>query len=164
MDADSCPVKVEVYRAARRRGLPVTLVANRAFPVPGWVELRVPPDPHRPQAADDHIVGAAASGDLVVTDDLRLARRCLARGVVALGTRGRVFRVGSVERAVAVRDLRVRLRARGVDTGGPSRFGRRDRSRFRRALAALLGQPSSGRSGSSPTGATTTRFRPSSFA
>jgi hypothetical protein len=146
VDADSCPVKAEVYRAARRRDLPVTVVAARPFSSPGWVTLEVPARPGRPDAADDHIVAGLAAGDVVVTDDRRLARRCLLRGGRTLTTRGRLVE-GGVE-------------GRSGPVGGPPPFRRRDRVRFRRTLASLLDRPS-------PTAVrvpqvleTATRFRP----
>ena len=150
VDADSCPVKVEVYRAARRRGLPVTLVAARPFSSPGWVALEVPARPGRPDAADDHIVAGVAVGDVVVTDDRLLARRCLLRGGRPLTTRGRLVEGGA------------HVRARPA--GGPPPFRRRDRVRFRRALAFLLDRPTPPAARALQALETTTRFRPPFFA
>jgi hypothetical protein len=146
VDADSCPVKVEVYRAARRRGLPVTLVAARPFPSPGWVSWEVPDHPCRSDAADDQIVAGVAAGDVVVTDDRLLARRCLARGGRPLTTRGRLVQEGAHGRTSPV--------------GGPPPFRRRDRVRFRRALALLLDRPTQPVARALQGLETTTRFRP----
>src|SRR5947209_2942519 len=101
VDADACPVKQEVYRVARRYELPVKVVAN--------APLRVPADPRvelvvRPGfgAADDWIAGQAGPGDVVVTADIPLAARCLARGARVLGPKGQPFTDNDLEAGVEV--------------------------------------------------------------
>ena len=56
VDADSCPVKHEVYRVAKRYGLRVTVVANSQMHIPseGWLKLVIVSDQF--DAADDWIV------------------------------------------------------------------------------------------------------------
>jgi uncharacterized protein YaiI (UPF0178 family) len=129
VDADACPVKDEVYRVARRYGVRVAVVAN--------APLRVPADPLvemvvRPGfgAADEWIAGQAGVGDVVVTADVPLAARCLARGARALDPKGRPFTDASIGAAVAMRDLMEGLRQGGAVTGGPAPMTPKDRSRF----------------------------------
>ncbi len=79
IDADACPVKEEVYRVARRYNMPVEVVANAPLRVPAGdrIELVVRPGFG---AADDWIAEQAGPGDVVVTADIPLAARCLAKG------------------------------------------------------------------------------------
>ena len=78
VDADACPVKDEVYRVARRCRMPVKVVANAPLRVPRdeLIELVVRPGFG---AADDWIAEQAGPGDVVVTADIPLAARCLAK-------------------------------------------------------------------------------------
>ena len=78
IDADACPVKDEIYRVARRYGMRVVVVANAPLRVPAnpLVELVVRTGFG---AADDWIAEQAGPGDIVVTADIPLAARCLAR-------------------------------------------------------------------------------------
>ena len=129
VDADACPVKQEVYRVARRYGMRVAVVANAPLRVPAdeLIELVV-----RPcfGAADDWIAGQAGPGDVVVTADIPLAARCLARGARVLDPKGRPFTDNDIGSALALRDLMDGLRQGGTVTGGPAPMTPKDRSRF----------------------------------
>jgi uncharacterized protein YaiI (UPF0178 family) len=138
VDADGCPVKSEVYRVAERHGVRVVLVANAPMRAPRepWVELVVVPG--RFDAADDWIAEHATAGDVVVSDDIPLASRCLPQGARVLNSRGRIFTEDSIGEALAGRALSAHLRELGAITGGPSAVAPRDRSRFLQALDQLL--------------------------
>src|SRR3954471_481616 len=129
IDADACPVKDEVYRVARRYALPVKVVANAPLRVPAdaSVELVVRPGFG---AADDWIAEQAGAGDIVVTADIPLAARCLARDARVLGPKGHEFTDSDIGDALATRALLDELRQGGVVTGGPAAMTPRDRSRF----------------------------------
>ena len=102
VDADACPVKDEVYRVARRYGLRVAVVANAPLRVPvgPLVELVVRPGFG---AADDWIAEQAGPGDIVVTADIPLAARCLAKGARALSPKGQPFTENDIGSALVVR-------------------------------------------------------------
>jgi hypothetical protein len=138
VDADACPVKDETYRVAKRYGVPVTLVANTWMRVPndGSVELVVVKGDL--DAADDWIAERAAEGDVVVTADVPLAARCVARKARVVSPRGKEFTEDSVGDAVATRDLMAQLREAGVVSTGPPPFDKRDRSRFLQTLDTVV--------------------------
>lgn len=138
VDGDACPVKEEVYRVARRHGVPVTVVADSWMRVPdddGFELVVVKGDF---DAADDWIVEHAKSGDVVITGDIPLADRCLKLGARALGLRGREFTEDSIGEAMAGRELASELREMGIQTGGPRPFDKRDRSQFLQTLEVIL--------------------------
>jgi uncharacterized protein YaiI (UPF0178 family) len=139
IDADACPVKEETYRVAKRYGVSVTLVANSWMRIPAesWVDLVVI-DGADLDAADDWIAERVLPGDVVVTADIPLASRCLARGARVVGTRGHEFTQESIGDALASRELLSSLRESGVVTGGPPPIGKEDRSRFLHRLDALV--------------------------
>ncbi|GLK68765.1 YaiI/YqxD family protein [Hansschlegelia plantiphila] len=135
VDADACPVKAEVYRVAERHGLDVVLVANSFMATPrGDHRIRLQVVPQGPDVADDWIVEAAAEHDVVVTADIPLAARCLAKGAAAVGPTGRPFTQASIGAALASRELMSHLREIGEITGGPAVFQPKDRSRFLQEL------------------------------
>src|SRR5205085_6654479 len=90
VDADACPVKDEVYRVAARYAIPVKVVANcpMRVPVGGLIEMIVRPGFG---TADDWIAEQAELGDLVITADIPLAARSLAKGARVLGPKGQEF-------------------------------------------------------------------------
>jgi len=134
VDADASPVKSEVSRVAERHDLPVTWVAASHMRVPpgGRVQLEVVTQGF--DAADDWIVEHASAGDIVVTADIALASRCLAKGALAIGTTGLPFTEDNIGDAMATRSLLAELRGAGEITKGPRAFTPRDRSRFLQAL------------------------------
>jgi uncharacterized protein YaiI (UPF0178 family) len=129
VDADACPVKHEIYRVARRYFVRVVVVANAPLRVPSdtRVELTVCPGFG---AVDDWIAEQAGLGDIVVTADIPLAARCLAKGARVLDPKGHPFTDNEIGAALATRELREGLRHRGIVTGGPVPVRPKDRSRF----------------------------------
>ena len=135
VDADACPVKEEVYRVARRLGVPVVVVANRRMQVPHVtaIELVVVASGQLDDV-DDWIAERAGPGDIVVSADIRLAARCLAGGAQVLAPDGRPFTDEGIGSALATRELMAGLRESGAISGGPPPFAPKDRSRFLHAL------------------------------
>lgn len=137
VDADACPVKPEILKVAERHNLPVTLVANSG--------LRPSRDPMVTNvivssgfdAADDWIAERAGPGDVVITADVPLAGRCVAKGAFVTGPTGRVFDVANIGMATAMRDLGAHLRETGESRGFNAAFTARDRSAFLETLDRL---------------------------
>ena len=138
VDADACPVKREIYRVAERYKLRVKVVANSMMWVPeaAWIELILAGDAF--DAADDWIVEHVAEDDIVVTDDIPLASRCLKKGASVLTPKGRVFTDASIGEALATRDVLSQLREHGLVHGGPAPFEPKDRSRFLQRLDTMV--------------------------
>ena len=129
VDADACPVKDEVYKVAKRHGVPVRVAANAPLWVPATplVELVVRTGFG---AADDWIAETIKPNDVFVTADVPLAARCVAAGAIGLDPKGRVWSPDTVGEALALRDLLTDLRQAGTATGGPAPMTPKDRSRF----------------------------------
>ena len=138
IDADSCPVKQEVYRVADRYQLDVTLVANSRMHVPSEQRVTLMVVKGGLDAADDWIVEHIGIQDIVVTADILLADRCLKKGALVVGPTGKPFTAESIGSAVAIRDLMAELRSSGEMTGGPAPLKKQDRSRFLHQLDEMI--------------------------
>lgn len=141
IDADACPrvVKEILFRASSRLRVPLCLVANKSLAKHGGplVETVVVADGF--DVADDYIAEHAAPTDLVVTADVPLAARIVAKGGVALDPRGELYSEESIGDRLAMRDLLSELRDTGIiQGGGPAPFGMPDRNRFASALDRIL--------------------------
>ncbi len=134
VDADACPVKDEVLKVAVRHKWPIHMVSN------SWMRLPETPLTHRivvpegPDAADDWIAERAGEGDLVITNDIPLASRCLKCGARALRPNGKAFTEDNIGMGLAMRDLSAHLRETGGISGGPATFTKQDRSKFLSAM------------------------------
>src|SRR5438874_1764817 len=83
-----CSRKEEGYRVARRHGLSVLVVANSPMAIPVAESITLDVVGGRFDAADDRIVERAESGDVVISNDIPLAARCLAKGAWVLSPKG----------------------------------------------------------------------------
>ncbi len=94
VDADSLPkvVKDIIVRAAIRLRVPVVFVANKTIHHEPFELISSLIVPEGPDVADDCIAELAASGDLVITADIPLADRVVAKGAAALNPRANLHR------------------------------------------------------------------------
>ena len=138
VDADGCPVKQEIYRVAKRYALEVRVVANSGVETPVDPRVEMVMVGNGLDAADDWIVEHAAADDVVVTADIPLAARCVAKGAAVIHPTGRPFNEHDIGSALAVRDLLKTLRESGQRTRGPAPFTDRDRSQFLQALDGAI--------------------------
>ncbi len=141
IDADATPrgVKDIVARAALRLELSTIFVANQPLQTPTnnpfVTSVRVDGGP---DVADDHIAAHAEPGDVAVTADIPLAARLVEKGVSAIDPRGTEYTVEEIGARLSVRDFMDQLRSSGVETGGPSAYGPREKRAFAAALDRVL--------------------------
>lgn len=134
VDADACPVKDEVVKVAERHELPVIFVSNGGLRPSRDPMIRNVVVSKGADAADDWIVEEASEGDVVITADIPLAGRCVAKKIHVLGPTGRIFDETTIGMATAMRDLKQHLRETGESKGYNASFSPRDRSAFLSAL------------------------------
>ncbi len=135
IDADACPVKDEAERVATRLGMPLCLVSNGGLrpsrnPLVSMVYVDAGPD-----VADIYIAERVGRGDVVVTNDIPLAAKCVAAGARVLRPDGEALTPANIGNVLATRDLMADLRsADPFSQGGGRPFSRADRSHFLDAL------------------------------
>ena len=140
VDADACPrvIKDILYRAAERKKVQLTLVANQP--------LQTPPSPFINSmvvgsgfdVADDKIVELMQTGDLVVTADIPLAAAAIEKNGHALNPRGEFYTEDNIKERLAVRNMLDELRGCGIETGGPAAFSSCDKQAFANQLDRFL--------------------------
>ena len=140
VDADACPgvIKEIIYRAAERRQIPTTLVANQMLRTPPSRFIRAIQVPSGFDVADRHIVDQVVAGDLVVTADIPLASLVIERGAHALNPRGELYTTATIRERLSMRNFMEELRSAGVETGGPASFSQSDRQAFANQLDRFL--------------------------
>ncbi len=135
IDADACPVKDECLRVAERLSQKVFLVCNGGIRPPAHPLVETIYVTEGPDEADKWIADRAGAGDVVVTDDIPLAAKCVATGARVLKHNGEALTAANIGNVLATRDLMADLRAADpFRQGGGKGFTKADRSRFLDAL------------------------------
>lgn len=132
-------MKELTFRAAKRLGLEVVLVANSRLQTPAghpqvtavWVE-------GGPDVADRYIAEQAAAGDLAITQDIPLAALLVPKGVAVLDPRGDEHTSETIGERLSVRDFMEAMRSAGAVTGGPPPYDAKARQAFAAALDRVL--------------------------
>ena len=139
IDADACPVKAEAEKVATRHRVKMFIVSNGGIrfsqnPLVENVIVSTGSD-----IADTWIADRAGIGDLVITADIPLAAKCVARGAVVLKHNGEVLHAANIGNILATRELMADLRAADpFHRGGGKSFTKADRTRFLDALENTL--------------------------
>ena len=140
VDADACPAVIKdiLFKAAKRTGIQLTMIANQA--------VRIPPSRYikslqvRPgfDVADNEIIKRLEPGDLVITGDIPLAAEVIAKAAHALNPRGELYSADTIRTRLNMRDFMDTLRSSGIHTGGPPALNHGDRKAFADNLDKLL--------------------------
>ncbi len=146
VDADACPkvIKEILFRAADRRGVQVTLVANQYLVIPPSPFISLIQVEAGFDVADHRIVELCAPGDLVITADIPLAAGAVGKGAFALNPRGELYTADNIGPILKMRDIMDTLRSGVTELrGGPPSFNQKDREMFANQLDKFLSRPRS---------------------
>lgn len=146
VDADACPVVIRdiLFKAARRTGVPLTLVANQFIKTPPVSHIQAIQVPQGFDVADNHIAEHVETNDLVITGDIPLAAEVMEKGAQALNPRGEMYSSETIRQKLNMRDFMDSMRSSGVQTGGPPPMNQRDRMNFANHLDRYLAKHHSG--------------------
>jgi uncharacterized protein YaiI (UPF0178 family) len=142
VDADACPkaIKEILFRAAERRAIVTTLVANQFVQTPPSRYIKLLQVHSGFDVADSEIVKRMNAGDLVITGDIPLAHEVIDKGGQAINPRGERYTQDNIRERLNMRDFMDTLRASGINTGGPSALNARDIQAFANQLDKFLAQ------------------------
>ncbi len=134
VDADACPVRREVQKVAERFALKTIMVCDGGIRPSRDPMVQVVVVPAGADAADDWIAEHAGHADIVITQDIPLAARCLDKGALVLGPGGKEFTHENIGMKLGMRELNQHLRETGMGGSFNRPFEAADRSRFLQAL------------------------------
>ncbi|HET6352011.1 MAG TPA: YaiI/YqxD family protein [Coriobacteriia bacterium] len=141
IDADACPVTREALTIARRRKVPVVMVANATQNLERYASrdgVEAISVSGGRDAADFAIIENLQPRDIVVTQDIGLAAMVLGRGARAISPRGRVHTPVTIDMEMEVRHAEAVHRRSGGRHKGPSKFDEDDREHFEFSLDRLI--------------------------
>ena len=140
IDADAFPnvIRDILLKASLRLNVPLIFVANKPLRLEKLANLSLIMVPEGPDVADDRIAQLVQPGDLVITADIPLADRVVAKKAFAINPRGKLYTEQNIKDRLAMRDLLNGLRDNGMMTGGPAEFSKKDRQAFANQLDSFL--------------------------
>jgi uncharacterized protein len=140
VDADACPraIKDILFRVADRTKISVIFVANQRLRLPNSTCIQLIQVGQGADIADDEIANKCEAGDLIITADIPLAARIVEKGAWALDPRGTMYDKNNIGQILDMRNFMDTLRGSGVETGGPSSFGQRERFKFANELDKFI--------------------------
>ncbi len=140
VDADACPAPVRaiLFRAARRTGVVVILVANQPQNPPADHNIRSLQVAPAYDAADNEILAHLSAGDLLITSDIPLAAEAIERDAHVITPRGERYTRETIGDRLNMRDFMETLRSTGAHDGGPRPYGQSERQSFANQLDRLL--------------------------
>lgn len=144
VDADACPniIKEILFRAATRKEVTVTFVANQYIKVPPSPWIKMTQVSSGFDVADDYIAQQAGQDDLVVTSDIPLASEVIAKGAKVINVRGEKLTKDNIGARLNMRDFMDTMRSSGEMSGGPPAMGQREKQAFANALDQYLAKHS----------------------
>ena len=137
MDADACPVKEIVVKAARARDIPVIMLIDTSHELHDGYSTVVTVEKQK-DSVDFALMNRLTENDVVVTQDYGLAAMVLGKGARVLDQNGRVYTDDNIESLLMDRHIGQKLRRAGGRTKGPPKRTREDDVKFERAFVALL--------------------------
>ena len=140
VDADACPkaIKSILFKAADRRQIPMTLVANQYIATPPSKVIKSIQVAQGFDVADNTIVEQVTPGDLVITSDVPLAADVVAKGAEALNPRGTHYTRENIRDYLQRRNRAEEMRAIGQTSGGPAALDKRSVQIFANALDRII--------------------------
>lgn len=142
VDGDACPkaIKDILFKAAERKQIALTMVANQQIQLPPSRFIKMLQVSAGFDVADSKIVEKLSEGDLVITGDIPLANDVITKGAHALNPRGEMYSHENIKERLNMRDFMDTLRSNGVQTGGPAPLSGRDIQAFANQLDKFLAQ------------------------
>ncbi len=140
VDADACPkpIKNILFRVAERTQTSVAFVANMPLRLPSSPYIHLIQVSPGADSADDEIANKCEAGDLIITADIPLAARAVEKGAMALDPRGMLYDQNNIGQILDMRNFMDGLRGSGVETGGPSSFGQKEKMKFANELDKFI--------------------------
>lgn len=140
VDGDACPkaIKQILFRAAIKREIRVTMVANHLAIIPSSVFIKRVHVEHGFDKADKYIVSQLEAHDLVITADIILADEVISKEALALSPRGMLYTPSNIKQILTMRNLNESLRENGLIRGGLDALNPKEIKNFSNHLDKII--------------------------
>jgi len=137
VDADACPVKKIIVNIAKSKNVKVIMLIDTSHEIDDGYSEVVIVDKAR-DSVDFALINQAEKGDIVVTQDYRVATMALAKGAIAINYDGIIYSDKNMDRLLFERHLAQKVRRSGGRISGPSKRSKEQDEKFEKAFKLLL--------------------------
>jgi len=140
VDGDAFPnlLKPILFRAIERLSLDTYVISNKKITIGNSKYITYQIVELGADEADHHIVEMVQEFDLVITADIPLADRVIAKNAHAIDHRGELYSVDNIKQYLAMRNLMEEIRSMGEITKGPPPFDKKNAHKFTNQLDKFL--------------------------
>jgi len=140
IDGDALPnlLKPILFRAINRESLSTIVVSNKRISIGDSENISYSITDLGPDEVDNQIVEMVNEGDLVITSDIPLADRIIAKKAFVINHSGKLFDEDNVKQALVMRDLMQSIRDTGEITKGEAPFSKKHVQKFANQLYQFL--------------------------
>ncbi len=140
IDGDAFPnlLKPIVLRAIEKKKLDTYVISNKKINIGKSSYIKYTIVDEGADEADNKIVELLKENDLVITADIPLADRTIAKNAHAIDHRGVLYTKDNIKHYLAMRNLMQEIRDSGEMTRGPKPFGQKDSQSFANSLNMFL--------------------------
>jgi uncharacterized protein YaiI (UPF0178 family) len=138
VDADACPVKMEIVNIAKEFHCLVVMVASVAHEIQPYPQVEVIKVDSSSQSVDLYIINRIRKGDILVTGDFGLAAIVLGKKAYVISPYGKEYLQNNIDMMLEERHVHAKIRRAGGRTKGPKAFGKEERQRFHISITNLL--------------------------
>lgn len=139
VDADACPVKGIILKAAAEYGIPVIMFIDTSHILNDGYSEVVIVDKSR-DSVDIALANRVSEGDIVVTQDYGVAAMVLPKGAKALNQNGLIYSDENISSLLFERHLSQKVRRSGGRTNGPRKRSEDNDARFEKAFRMLINE------------------------
>ena len=140
IDGDAFPnlLKAIVLRAVEKKKIDTVVIANKKINIGTSNHIKYIIVDQGADEADDKIVELVETNDLVITADIPLADRTIAKNAHAIDHRGAMYTQDNIKQYLAIMNLMQEIRDSGEMTKGPAPFSQKDAQQFANSLNNFL--------------------------
>lgn len=139
VDADACPVKKIIVKAAREYKISVVMFIDTSHILDDGYSEVVTVDKSR-DSVDIALVNRILKGDIVVTQDYGVAAMALPKGAKAINQNGFIYNDENISNLLFERHLSQKVRRSGGRTNGPKKRTEDNDARFEKAFRMLINE------------------------
>lgn len=128
--------KIEEHTASLRAPMRNTLEKSELRKIRSSISMLVVPTGEN--SADDKIVSLVAPGDVLISHDVGLCERAIAKGAIAIDDRGAVYTSENIRERVSERDYMKAFREMGINDLKQKGLKEKDYQNFSNSLDKIL--------------------------